>query len=400
MGTAPACTLRRIRPMQGSMQSIPRIFGLVAGSIAMLFPFLGQADTVLSESASAEQIYQHFRQQHPSQVEACFPELDLVDGPGPLAWGAEGEGPGWLRAVIAVDASGSMAGQAGGEVKMQAATDAVTRFVQSLPGKAEIGLVVFGHKGSNDESGKAVSCAGVETLLPVGPDAAGAVTQALDAVQPTGWTPLATAIKAAGEALAPEAEEGEQVVFIVSDGEETCGGDPVAAARVLHDSGTRAIVNVIGFDLPAEDRAKLTEVAEVGGGVYLDAASGDEVMKALQRHSAWIQTRFDHNVEAVRAQTTNSTSSFVVKSNAQKCVADIQNSEYSLVSEWIHDLRQRGFSSEAFMGFREMVISDHGQNQEMLEAYRAKLDATSDEANRVIKETIVPPGTRAPETGD
>lgn len=383
--------------MQAGMQRLPRILGLIAGSIAMSSPLLVRADTVLSKDATAEQIYRHFRQQHPSQVEACFPELDLVDGPGALAQGPEGEGPGWLRAVIALDASGSMAGQAGGEVKMQAATDAVTRFVTSLPEDAEIGLVVFGHEGSNDESGRTASCAGVDTLVPVGPDAAGAVAEALDAIQPTGWTPLATAIEAAGEALAPEAKEGEQVVFIVSDGEETCDGDPVAAARTLHVSGTRAIINVIGFDLQAEDRAKLAEVAEVGGGMYLDAASGDEVMDALQRHNRWIQTRFDHNVEAVRAQTANSTSSFVAKSDASKCVADIQNGEYSLMSEWIGDLRERGFSAEAFMGFREMVISDHRESREMLNAYRIQIDALSDEADRAIKKTIVAPGAPAPE---
>ena len=87
----------------------------------------------------------------------------------------------------------------------------------------------------------------------------------------------------------------------------------------------------------------------------------------------------------------------MAKSNAQKCVADIQNSEYSLVSEWIHDLRQRGFSSEAFMGFREMVISDHRKSREMLEAYRTKIDAMSDEAERAINKTIVVPGAPAPE---
>lgn len=159
----------------------------------------------------------------------------------------------------------------------------------------------------------------------------------------------------------------------------------------------RAVVNVIGFDLPAEDRAKLAEVAEVGGGMYLDAASGDEVMAALQRHNTWIKARFDHTVEAVRAQTANSTSSFVAKSDASKCVADIQNTEYSLVSEWIGDLRERGFSSEAFMGFREMVISDHRESRKTLGAYRTKVDAMSDEANRAIKDMIVAPGTPAPE---
>ncbi|WP_299365534.1 hypothetical protein, partial [uncultured Paracoccus sp.] len=99
------------------MQRTSRILGLIAGSLAMSSPLHGRADTVLSKDATAEHIYQHFRHQHPSQVEGCFPELDLVDGPGALAQGPEDEEPGWLRAVVALDASGSMAGQAGGEIK-------------------------------------------------------------------------------------------------------------------------------------------------------------------------------------------------------------------------------------------------------------------------------------------
>ena len=377
------------------MQGISGILGLIAASVAMSSPLLVWADSILSDNGAAEQIYQDFRQQHPSQVASCFPELDLVDGPGALSQGQQGRNPGWLRGVVALDASGSMAGQVGGEVKMQAATDAVTRFVKSLPDDAEVGLVVFGHEGTNNESGKAESCAGVDTLVPVGPGMAETVADALDGIGPAGWTPLATAIEAAGNALAPEAEQGEQVVFIVSDGEETCDGDPVAAARALHTSGTRAIVNVIGFDLQAQDRAMLAEVAEVGGGVYLDAANGHEIMNALQRHNEWIKERFDHNVEAVRAQTANSTSSLVAKSEAAKCVADIQNAEYSLVSDWVGDLRERGVSSETFMTFREMVISDHRKSREMLEAYRTSIDALADKADRAIKKTIIPPETRS-----
>ncbi len=35
----------------------------------------------------------------------------------------------------------------------------------------------------------------------------------------------------------------------VSDGVDTCGRYPVAAAHAQHAGGTRTIVNVIGFDL-------------------------------------------------------------------------------------------------------------------------------------------------------
>ncbi|MDO5759193.1 MAG: VWA domain-containing protein [Rhodobacterales bacterium] len=374
------------------MQKISSIIGQIVGTVAMASPILVQADMVLSKDATAEQIYQYFRQQHPSHVEDCFPDLELVAGPGALSPKEEGGNPTWRRAVIALDASGSMAGQAGGQVKMRAATEAVTRFVASLPEEVEIGLVVFGHEGTNDEDGKAKSCEGVKTLVPARVGAAEEISEALDTVEPTGWTPLATAIETAGRGLAREAEEGAQVVFVVSDGEETCGGDPVEAARSLHASGAHAIVNVIGFDLPAGERARLAEVAKVSGGVYLDAANGDEVMDALQRHNAWIKDRYDHTVDNVRAKVANGTNSFVAKNEAAKCVADIQNAEYSEVSDWIRDLRAQGHSSKAYMDFRELVISDHKDSKDLLDGYRAEIDARADKANLDIEETIVPPG--------
>ena len=42
----------------------------------------------------------------------------------------------------------------------------------------------------------------------------------------------------------PVGTPGEQVIYVVSDGEETCGGDPVAVARRINSGRTRAVVNV------------------------------------------------------------------------------------------------------------------------------------------------------------
>ena len=63
-------------------------------------------------------------------------------------------------------------------------------------------------------------------------------------------------------------------IVIISDGLETCDGDPVASAQGLLDQGIEVVVDVIGFDLADADRASLEEVARVTGGTYRDARTG------------------------------------------------------------------------------------------------------------------------------
>ncbi len=81
------------------------------------------------------------------------------------------------------------------------------------------------------------------------------------------------------------------VVYLISDGEETCGGDPVAAAKALNGSGVNAIVNVIGFDVDAETRAQLEAISEAGGGKYFAAKDSAALAKHLQAASDTVNSR-------------------------------------------------------------------------------------------------------------
>ena len=80
-------------------------------------------------------------------------------------------------------------------------------------------------------------------------------------------------------------------MVLVTDGLESCGGDPVAAARALQADGPIP-VHVIGFGLGEpgdEDPASLRAIAEVSGGKYLTARSPEELRRAL---SASVGTAF------------------------------------------------------------------------------------------------------------
>ncbi len=104
-----------------------------------------------------------------------------------------------------------------------------------------------------------------------------AIRDVLARFQPTGWTPVAGALRAAAEAF--RGKEGEvNRVYLVSDGIETCDGDPVAAARQLHETTGLAVqVNVVGFGVDRDAAQQLRRVAEVAGGTYHDARTGADL---------------------------------------------------------------------------------------------------------------------------
>ena len=70
-------------------------------------------------------------------------------------------------------------------------------------------------------------------------------------------------------------KEGEvNKIVLVSDGIETCGGDPVAAAEELNRSGIEVEIDVVGFGVPDDEADQLRDVASAGGGEYFDARTG------------------------------------------------------------------------------------------------------------------------------
>lgn len=189
--------------------------------------------------------------------------------------------------AIALDASGSMAARSGGSTRMAQAKTAIEQFVAGLPASATVSLRIYGHEGTNQEAGRMESCASSEVLYRGAPGD-GELTQVLAGVRPVGWTPLAAAIgDAAGDV--PE-DSTDAILYVVSDGIETCGGDPVEAATEVAATGVRPIINVIGFEVGEEERAALEAVAEAGGGSYVHATNAHELQRYWAEEHARLQT--------------------------------------------------------------------------------------------------------------
>ncbi|MCG7335273.1 VWA domain-containing protein [Sporosarcina sp. ACRSM] len=171
--------------------------------------------------------------------------------------------------VILMDASGSMKAEVAGGVKMALAKEAIEAFTSELEDDVHVSLLAYGHKGRGVESEKELSCSSIDEVYPLGAYEETAFHEAMDSFQASGWTPLAGAMEKAGELLSSYGNEKyRNIVYIVSDGIETCGGDPIAAAKKLHEGNIEAKVNIIGFDVDDEGQNQLREAAEAGGGKY------------------------------------------------------------------------------------------------------------------------------------
>src|SRR3546814_18613151 len=87
----------------------------------------------------------------------------------------------------------------------------------------------------------------------------------IDGLSPWGGTALARSIERAGNVVSNDVESG---IVVVSDGEETCHGDPCAAARAPKAATPNASIKVIEIIGACQGRP-LTQclVAATGGRV-------------------------------------------------------------------------------------------------------------------------------------
>ncbi|MFC4558654.1 VWA domain-containing protein [Virgibacillus kekensis] len=170
---------------------------------------------------------------------------------------------------IILDASGSMAADVNGKTRMQLAKETINNFLKSIPEKANVSLRVYGHKGSGSDSDKEMSCGAIEQVYGFAPYVEAKFQKALNQFNPSGWTPIAAALKQSKNALKQfDTKTNTNLIYLVSDGIGTCDGNPVEVAESLSKSNAKPIINIIGFGADAKAQSQLQKMAEVSGGIY------------------------------------------------------------------------------------------------------------------------------------
>ena len=174
-----------------------------------------------------------------------------------------------------LDASNSMWGHVGKQTKIDTAKSVLEGSLSSLPKGVTPALMVYGHRQKND-------CGDVQLVAPFGSASPKGIAGLVKNITPRGKTPIATALQRAGQAFEGRLEENNSVLLI-SDGIETCGGDPCAVAAELTKRGINLRVNVVGFDVDAKARAQLQCIARAGKGQYFDARNANDFKVAVAK---------------------------------------------------------------------------------------------------------------------
>ncbi len=197
------------------------------------------------------------------------------------------------RAVeIVVDASQSMWGQINGRSKMEIAKTTLEQLSYGLPDDTDLALRAYGNSSPSNEK----NCADSRLLVPFAERNRDYIRHAIASLRPTGQTPIAYALNQAAEDFG--SQRSAKTLVLVSDGIESCGGDPVMAAHMLRQQGIT--VHLIGFGLGSgadEDAASLQAIANASGGRYVTAGTAEELKTALEETVATAFSVYKNNVE-------------------------------------------------------------------------------------------------------
>ncbi len=214
----------------------------------------------------------------PTVLPTAAPVADL--GPGALQV-RMAAGQALVRTIgnleIILDASGSMNGAIDGRRKIDIAHEALAALVEKLPDHTNVALRAYGHRKGGD-------CSDVELLTPLSVLDRSALTARINAVKPAqkGMTPIGASLQQVADDL--KGAQGDVLVVLVSDGDETCDGDPAQVATRIHADNPKIRFDVIGFNVgPAEWRTRLSGIAQGGGGSYFDAKDAAQLVDALQQ---------------------------------------------------------------------------------------------------------------------
>ena len=179
--------------------------------------------------------------------------------------------------LVILDASGSMWQKLDDRFRIEIAREALVKLVtETIPADTPFALRAFGQKEPR-------SCR-TDLEIPLAPLNSAAVVNTIDAIEPQelSKTPIAASLGRVGEDLG--GVTGERVVVLVTDGEETCDGDPEAAIRQLTASGTDVRVNIVGFAIDEYALQKTFESwAQLGNGTYIDAQNAGDLEVAVSQ---------------------------------------------------------------------------------------------------------------------
>lgn len=179
--------------------------------------------------------------------------------------------PPLTRILFVLDGSQSMYGRWQSDVKMNIAKELLSNLLDSLRQveNLQLALRVYGHQKTYPPQ----DCDDTRLVVPFGENNAMRIKNQLRYIKPKGTTPIAYALEqAAGDF--PECDDCRNIIILITDGLEECGGDPCAVSKELQRKGIALKPFVIGIGRNFREAFDCV-------GTYFDASSEAQFSKAL-----------------------------------------------------------------------------------------------------------------------
>ncbi|WP_068672558.1 hypothetical protein [Oceanobacillus sp. Castelsardo] len=193
------------------------------------------------------------------------------------------------KAIILLDAKSSMLLSQDGQSTLEIIKDSINRFVKIVGQSNEVSLIVYGYKNNNSESDAALACNAVEEMYPMGTFDEEQFKESLRTIEGNGESPLARAIQKAEEVSGDEDEHVS--IYVISNGAETCDGDPVKEIEKFMSKKVDRAVHFIGLEVDENTEDMLKELSILGKGTYYSAKNEGELKSIIGEK--WLKNYID-----------------------------------------------------------------------------------------------------------
>lgn len=149
-----------------------------------------------------------------------------------------------------IDGSGSMREWMDSMPKFELAKRIVGKYLDSLlsiNSNVETAVRVFGHQ----HPPLARNCEDSRLEVPFGKNSSASIQAVLSRITPQGWTAIAYALEKAANDFPPD-PSAKNVIVLISDGIETCGGDVCAVGAAFQQRKIFLKPHIIGLNLPRD----------------------------------------------------------------------------------------------------------------------------------------------------
>jgi len=234
--------------------------------------------------------------------------------------------PQLTRILIIFDFSNSMFGIWESDSKINVARKIVSKMVDSLGRNpnVELALRCYGHQKKYPPQ----DCDDTKLEVPFGKDNAWLIKSKITKLNPSGTTPIAQSLEACAADF-PD-KRARNIVLLITDGKEECGGDPCAISAALQSKGITLRPFIVGVGvLDADIKTSFNCI-----GNYYDAAN---------------ESTFSQVINIIVTQVLNTTTSQVslLDASGKPTETDVAMTFYDektgeVVYNYMHTLNQRG----------------------------------------------------------